>query len=111
MICRPTRSTRTHTLFPYTTRFRSDLHAGLLRRDQGLAAEEIAGLADVDGAAAALDGLHRGGNVDLLHETVAQHHAVEAGPQVRHFRTAGQRQVGTPSVRTVRLITRACNIR
>src|SRR3546814_8157897 len=33
MIRRPPRSTRTDTLFPYTTLFRSQEHAGRLRRD------------------------------------------------------------------------------
>src|SRR3546814_2339075 len=44
MIRRPPRSTRTYTLFPYTTLFRSRRHRGLRvprRRAQGVAAEEI----------------------------------------------------------------------
>src|SRR3546814_14804353 len=36
MVRRPPRSTRTDTLFPYTTRFRSRNHAGLRRGDDGI---------------------------------------------------------------------------
>src|SRR3546814_7712859 len=39
MIRRPPRSTRTHTLFPYTTLFRSDVHVGL---EDGIAAQRLA---------------------------------------------------------------------
>src|SRR3546814_9720418 len=35
MIRRPPRSTRTDTLFPYTTLFRSDVHANLARTAEG----------------------------------------------------------------------------
>src|SRR3546814_1616543 len=36
MIRRPPRSTRTDTLFPYTTLFRSDRHSGQAQRDRGV---------------------------------------------------------------------------
>src|SRR3546814_6520623 len=55
MIRRPPRSTRTDTLFPYTTLFRSVLR---LQPDQRLAVvQDLAGL----GAEIAVDGLEQGG--------------------------------------------------
>src|SRR3546814_3971128 len=55
MMRRPPRSTRTDTLFPYTTRFRAALEIGHLggvaRLDQGL----VAGLDQLDQAAAEHD--------------------------------------------------------
>src|SRR3546814_18970675 len=60
MLRRPPRSTRTATLFPYTTRFRSH-HVGngvdALRRQ----------LADVDEAVARTQEVHEGAEVDHLH--------------------------------------------
>src|SRR3546814_13997041 len=44
MIRRPPRSTRTDTLFPYTTLFRSDAHASDRRRDLLLAERGYASL-------------------------------------------------------------------
>src|SRR3546814_10218136 len=53
MILRPPRSTRTDTLFPYTTLFRSGLHlnrnlADLLRREPSARASEAASLTVID---------------------------------------------------------------
>src|SRR3546814_13249714 len=48
MILRPPRSTRTDTLFPYTTLFRSLEHPPAAEREQGVAAEQRAGVRDVD---------------------------------------------------------------
>src|SRR3546814_15942369 len=41
MIRRPPRSTRTDTLFPYTTLFRSALHILIARKEEGRAAHHI----------------------------------------------------------------------
>src|SRR3546814_18781967 len=41
MIRRPPRSTRTDTLFPYTTLFRSQLAVGIHRRRTGVAAGDV----------------------------------------------------------------------
>src|SRR3546814_15235431 len=43
MIRRPPRSTRTDTLFPYTTRFRSNRAVGIAAREKGEAVEFRAG--------------------------------------------------------------------
>src|SRR3546814_14029512 len=51
MLRRPPRSTRTDTLFPYTTRFRSHRVADRAHVDQGTG-QECADVLDVDGKAA-----------------------------------------------------------
>src|SRR3546814_16054690 len=50
MIRRPPRSTRTDTLFPYTTLFRSALHLARDHRQGLLGAALLLGLADADDA-------------------------------------------------------------
>src|SRR3546814_2264435 len=66
MIRRPPRSTRTDTLFPYTTLFRS---------------QEKARLEHLELAAAARHPLQRGGHVDRLHKAVIQDQPVKPLPR------------------------------
>src|SRR3546814_15501625 len=71
MIRRPPRSTRTDTLFPYTTLFRSIGFAaiGRLHREPGIAChrdvERAAGLLDGAGVAIGVDHLFGGGTARL----------------------------------------------
>src|SRR3546814_4635366 len=65
MIRRPPRSTRTDTLFPYTTLFRSTQHRGTRVSEAGDGRRRHAGTDD---------GLHAGGNA-------VHHHGLQPGPQ------------------------------
>src|SRR3546814_16369683 len=81
---RPPRSTRTHTLFPYTTLFRSE--ARLLARESGkLALQEIAEALPrgVDIFAVAEDEIHRHAqhivDIAFIAETLFEHEGQHAG--------------------------------
>src|SRR3546814_5316531 len=85
MIRRPPRSTRTDTLFPYTTLFRSDAGVARLRvaaarrRSTGIAgareegAEPLDDLGIDDGAAAVADEMHRRAQYLALRAAPAAH--------------------------------------
>src|SRR3546814_10050170 len=64
MIRRPPRSTRTDTLFPYTTLFRSSGIAGAFGLDRGVQGEHVGGLGDrFDRLADLLHLLHHRGEI------------------------------------------------
>src|SRR3546814_16304549 len=80
MIRRPPRSTRTDTLFPYTTRFRSDrIHRGAHRRQPAGVGHALWRRQPDDGCG------HR------EHDAVGRHAA--AAPQHQHARTAAGESV------------------
>src|SRR3546814_3525398 len=103
MIRRPPRSTRTDTLFPYTTRFRSGLEKSVVRdiaRDLGLGvagkpdSQDICFVPDGDyaslvrklrpeaedrGEIVHVDGTLLGAHRGLIHYTVGQRRGIEIG--------------------------------
>src|SRR3546814_5008322 len=94
MILRPPRSTRTDTLFPYTTLFRSPAGKPRRWRDRGLARRARLGLRVVPALLAFDDGRRRrrapgAGLVDLDRRVVAQHR-VDEPPGRLHRRVAGE---------------------
>src|SRR3546814_14770568 len=114
MIRRPPRSTRTDTLFPYTTLFRSIFDAAALAFDEGVAdaarAGHAKGVADRDRAAvdveqlvrdaeliAAIEHLHREGFVEFPEADIV-HLEFEAFEQLR----SEERRVGQECVSTCR---------
>src|SRR3546814_13310920 len=90
MIRRPPRSTRTYTLFPYTTLFRSvetrQRIAGLAGRDHEARAIEV--LQVVDGAEA--------GAVDVLEQRVGAARHARCGPVHRVVAAVGRHAVAAP---------------
>src|SRR3546814_1314665 len=74
MIRRPPRSTRTDTLFPYTTLFRSQ---GLAQAQQCHVLEDVAVVAGVEGVAVIHDGSLR--DHDRMHERRARRRAYTRG--------------------------------
>src|SRR3546814_7347019 len=94
MILRPPRSTRTDTLFPYTTLFRSPAGKPRRWRDRGLARRARLGLRVVPALLAFDDGRRRrrapgAGLVDLDRRVVAQHR-VDDPPGRLHRHVAGE---------------------
>src|SRR3546814_15840861 len=75
MIRRPPRSTRTDTLFPYTTLFRSGGKQRLPRKEE-------AGVHHLELRTADIIAGERRRHIGVLHEAIAQDHAVEAAAEV-----------------------------
>src|SRR3546814_15517746 len=106
MIRRPPRSTRTDTLFPYTTLFRSDEGseqgvgepADLGDQVLGVLGEQQGGAARPPPPVVALEvlGEHR-----MRHDLDIRHRAVEFQQRARHMRSE-ERRVGKECVRTCR---------
>src|SRR3546814_15430286 len=101
MILRPPRSTRTDTLFPYTTLFRSPAGKPRRWRDRGLARRARLGLRVVPALLAFDDGRRRHrtpgtGVVDLDRRVVAQHRVDD--PPGRLHRRSEERRVGKECV-------------
>src|SRR3546814_13724504 len=105
MIRRPPRSTRTDTLFPYTTLFRSDQQRGALRGDAAAGAARPRGRQQAAVAPAVVIGV-AGGDLPLALRLLLRHVGVELGgvglrPASRDGRSE-ERRVGKECVSTWR---------
>src|SRR3546814_10930630 len=92
MIRRPTRSTRTDTLFPYTTLFRSRLH--LVHHLAQRAAVELGGEGDVALALVARDLRRPAGHADVGHRRQRHRAVLAAHPQLADQARVVQRGLG-----------------